>query len=359
MAAVPAPQNQDFSVMSVQLRNFTAYASVTLFTGLLLMLFLMPFLYMSLTSVKNREQIIDSARGSILPMDNASITLDGAKLDIYNVPLPDGTTEQLALLRAGRRESVFVNPETPESGEIVWEGNWRQLAPVQIFSPQWDNFGEAWRGIRFPRLLGNTLTIAVVGVIGTLLSSICVAYGFARFPIPGKNIIFLVLIGTIILPPQITLVPTYAAFAAIGWTGTWLPLIVPHFFANAYNVFLLRQYFRQLPKELDEAAMIDGASPLRVLVSVIIPQSWPVITAVALFHFVYAWNDYFAPLIYTLGKPELQPISVGIQAFNWVYDMQPHLIQATSLMGLALPVIIFFMSQRVFMRGVVVTGVEK
>src|SRR5690606_26341832 len=135
--------------------------------------------------------------------------------------------------------------------------------------------------------------------------------------------------------------------------GTWLPLIVPHFFANAFNVFLLRQYFLQLPRELDEAAMIDGAGPVKILTSVIIPQSWPVIIAVALFHIVFAWNDYFEPLIDTLGEPALQPLSVGIQQFNFVYSQQPHLIQATALLGMVIPVVLFFFGQRFFMRGVI------
>jgi len=201
--------------------------------------------------------------------------------------------------------------------------------------------------------------IAIIGMTGTLLSSVSVAYAFARFPLPGKNILFIILIGTIILPGQVTLIPTYAFFASIGWTGTWLPLTVPHFFANAYNVFLLRQYFMTLPKELDEAAMIDGAGPFRILTSVILPLSWPVIISVALFHFVFAWNDYFGPLLYLLGKPELQPISVGVQIFNYQYGPRPELVQATSLMAMILPLVLFFLGQRFFMRGVILTGVDK
>jgi multiple sugar transport system permease protein len=222
-----------------------------------------------------------------------------------------------------------------------------------------ENFPTAWELVKFPLLFRNTLAIALVGMTGTLLSSICVAYAFARFPIPGKNILFIVLIGTIILPDQVTLIPTYALFAAIGWTGTWLPLMVPHFFSNAYNVFLLRQFFMTLPRELDEAAMIDGATPFQILTKVIIPQAWPAIIAVGLFHFVFAWNDYFGPLLYLLGQPDLQPISVGVQIFNFRYSQQPQLVQATSLMAMVLPLVIFFFAQKVFMRGVVITGVEK
>jgi multiple sugar transport system permease protein len=124
-------------------------------------------------------------------------------------------------------------------------------------------------------------------------------------------------------------------------------------------VFLLRQYFMSLPRDLDEAAMIDGASPFRVLRSIIVPQSIPAIVAVSLFHFFFAWNDFFLPLLYLGSKPALQPLSVGIQQYNALYSTQPTLIQATALMTMAVPVVVFFLAQRAFMRGVVVTGVDK
>lgn len=341
-----------------ELRKLLTFSSVTLLASFLLMVFLLPFVYGVVTAFKDRDQIVAGATGPILPMDAVTFEYDGKAYELFQVPMEDGTTRELAIVTRGRNESTFIDPENPTE-EIVWEGRWRSLTPILEFSPRMGNFAEAWNGINFPRLFRNTLIIAVLGLVGTLVSSISVAYAFARFPIPGKGILFLILISTIALPNQVTLVPTYAFFAWIGWTGTWLPLIVPHFFANAYNVFLLRQYFFQLPKAMDEAAMIDGANPFQVLIRIIIPQSWPVIVAVALFHFVFAWNDYFMPLIYLLGKPQLHPISVGIQAFNFIYDQQPHLIQATALLGISLPVVIFFLAQRFFMQGVVITGVEK
>jgi len=341
-----------------QLRNLGLTATVSLFALLVLIAFLMPFAYGLSTAFKDKEMINATANGPIYPAEQSTFTYQGEDLLLFEVSVED-ETRTLAMVDRTRRESTFIDPDNPDAGQIVWEGRWQQLDKVWEFSPRYGNFQEAWEGVDFPILLRNTLAIALIGMVGTIVSSIVVAYAFARFPIPGKRILFMILIGTIILPRQVTLVPTYALFAEIGWTGTWLPLIVPHFFANAYNVFLLRQYFLTLPRELDEAAMIDGASPLRILISVIIPQSWPVIVAVGLFHFVFAWNDYFEPLIYLLGKDNLVPIAVGIQDFNFIYDTQPHLIQATSLMALVVPVLIFFFAQRVFMRGVVITGVDK
>lgn len=347
-----------------QFRTFGAIASVTLFTTILLVAFLSPFAYSVLTSFKDKEQITRSARGPIWPVDQKTMEYTDAETGaVRQLPIHilevEGEKREVGVISSVRQSAVLVFVDDETQTPFEWEGRLRQLESVWELAPRTGNFAEAWNRINFPLLLRNTVAIAVIGLVGTLLSSICVAYAFARFPLPGKNYLFMILIGTIILPRQVTLVPTYAFFSLIGWTGTWLPLLVPHFFANAYNVFLLRQYFMTIPRELDEAAMIDGAGPFRILISVIIPQSWPVIVAIALFHFVYAWNDYFEPLIYLLGKPELQPISVGIQRFNFQYDAQPHLIQATSLMGLVLPVILFFLAQRFFMRGVVVTGVEK
>ncbi|MEM7738378.1 MAG: carbohydrate ABC transporter permease [Deinococcota bacterium] len=345
-------------IYSFQLRRMGLTAMVTLFASTILVAFLMPFAYMTLTSLKNRDQIVNSTRGTVLPVDTVTFDYEGESLDILNVPFEDGT-RQLAILQRQRRSSTFIDPANPSVEPVVWEGSWRTLDPVRELSPRWDNYRTAWQEIGFPRLLFNTAFIAFVGLIGTLLSCISVAYAFARFPLPFKNVMFMVLIATIILPRQVMLVPTFAFFSYIGWTNTWLPLIVPHFFANAYNVFLLRQYFMQLPRELDEAAMIDGAGPFKILISVIVPQSWPVIISVALFHLVFAWNDYFEPLIYTLGNPKLQPLAVGIQQFNFLYGAEPHLIQATALLGLIIPVLLFFFAQGVFMKGVVVTGVDK
>ena len=265
--------------------------------------------------------------------------------------------------------SDFVDPADP-SKIIKWGDkpgqNVYQLSYVWDVGVTLDNFGTAWDKMGsaeggFPLLFRNTLIIALLGTLGAVTSAVVVAYGFARFRIPGKDILFLILISTIMIPFQVTLIPTFLVFQSIGWTGTWLPLIVPHFFSNAYNVFLLRQYFMGLPRELDEAAQMDGASPLRILISVIIPQSWPAIMAVTLFHFFFAWNDFLNPLIYLAGAQDLWPIAVGLNNFNTTFRNAgtPAIIQAGSILAMLLPVVIFFFSQRVFMRGVVISGVEK
>jgi multiple sugar transport system permease protein len=313
---------------------------------------------MAVTSLKS-EQMLSDFQGPILPQSAATFEYEGEQLDIYTVPMPDGTERELAMLQPGRQTSQFIDPADPSAGPTGWEGNWRLLEPAYALDPQWQNYSQAWDLMDFPLLLRNTLVIAGLGTIGAVGSSILVAYGLARFHVPFGRSIMVVLIATIILPRYATLVPTYTLFLRIGWVGTWLPLIVPHFFANAFNVFLLRQYFLTIPKELDEAATIDGAGPFRTLWSVILPQMKAAIVAVSLFHFYFAWNDFFEPMIYLSTRTDLQPISVGLRTFNSLYDSQPNLIQSGALLALIVPVIVFMFAQRVFLKGIDLSGVQK
>lgn len=331
---------------------------VTGITGAVLFVFLLPLGYMVVTSLKS-EQMITNLNSPILPKSPATFTYEGEELDLYRVPMPDGSVRELALYQPRREVSQFIGPADPAAGVVEWEGNWRQLEPAYELDPQWDNYSRAWELMNFPNLLRNTMAIAGVGTIGAVASSILVAYGLARFRVPFARSIMVVLIATIVLPKFTMLVPTYALFAEIGWVGTWWPLIVPHFFANAFNVFLLRQYFLTIPKELDEAATIDGAGPFRTMWSVILPQMKPAIVAVCLFHFYFAWNDFFEPMIYLSTRPDLQPISVGLRTFNTLYDSQPNLIQSGSMLALIIPVVVFLLAQRVFLQGIDLSGVHK
>jgi multiple sugar transport system permease protein len=338
-------------------RRFLGKASVTMFAIIVVSAYLLPLLYMATTALQQPGQ--SSTPGApIWPAEPQTGTYQGQQYPIFSVPL-EGGTRDLMLVERGRESSVFVDPADPDGARIEWQGHWRTLTQAWHFSPLVDNFTTAWNQLNFPRLLFNTAGIAVLSTIGAVISSTLVAYGFARFRFRGRNALFIVLIATIILPFQVTLLPTYVIFTWLGWNGTWLPLIIPHCFANAYNVFLLRQYFMSIPRDLDEAAMIDGAGPFRILRSVIVPQSIAAITAVSLFHFFFAWNDFFIPLLYLADKPDLQPLSIAIQQYNAAYATQPTLIQATALMTMAVPIVVFFLAQRAFMRGVVITGVEK
>lgn len=319
-------------------------------------IWLMPLAYAGVTSLKTANQATEPP---ILPTEVATFEYEGRDYDVYNVPLEDGSTAELALVNKGRESSEFVDPSNPDAGLVEWEGRWRTLEPARSLSFAWGNYPEAWDKINFPSLLFWTTFYATVTLIGAVVSSAFVAYGFARFKFRGRGFLFMVLMATIILPPAVTQVPSYAFFTWIGWTGTWLPLIVPQFFANAYNVFLLRQYFLTIPTEMEQAAAVDGAGPLRTFFYVILPQAVPALTAVSLFHFFFAWNDFFGPLIYLSSARDLQPISVGLTLFNGVYDTEPQLIMAASFIALAIPLVIFFFAQRIFIQGIVITGVDK
>jgi multiple sugar transport system permease protein len=361
MTAVARAEGRSFtdrSPIARSYRRFLARASILMFALVIISAYLLPLLYMVTTAFQQPGQSTTPG-APVYPASAQTARYQGQDYPVYAVPMPDGSTRQLILVAPGRESSVFVDPKDASETKIEWVGRWRTLQQAWTFAPLVENFTTAWNQLNFPRLLRNTFLIALFSTIGAVLSSILVAYGFARFRFRGKNALFVVLIATIILPFQVTLLPQYILFTWLGWNGTWLPLIIPHCFANAYNVFLLRQYFLSIPRELDEAAMIDGAGPFRVLRSVIVPQSVAAITAVALFHFFFAWNDFFVPYLYLASKPELQPLSIAIQQYNALYASQPTLIQASALMTMAVPIIVFLLAQRAFMRGVVVTGVEK
>jgi multiple sugar transport system permease protein len=343
--------------MRAQMRRFLGVASVTLLAVVVVSAFLMPLLFMVATAFKE-PGMLGVPGAPLYPAVPRTFEWLGEEYPVYAVPI-DGGVRDLALVEPHREDAVFVDPANPEAGPIEWVGRWRTLQQSWQFQLRFENFARAWEVLDFPRMFFNTFAIAAISTVGAVLSAICVAYGFSRFRFPGRNGLFILMVSTIILPVQVTLIPTYAVFLALGWVGTWLPLLVPHFFANAYNVFLLRQYFLTIPRDLDEAAMIDGAGPFRILRSVIVPQAIPAIVAVTLFHFFFAWNEYFLTLVYLVGAPELQPLSVGLTRFNAIYSTQPTLIQAAAILAMALPIVVFFLAQRAFMRGVVFSGVEK
>jgi multiple sugar transport system permease protein len=350
-------------------RGLTKGVNATFITALtlaILVIYLAPFAFMIFTSLKTQTQI--SQLGAPLwPAKPAAYSYNGTELEVYKVPMAncdgsdpnDKAIKELAAFKKGRQQTTFIDPSDLARGEFVCTVSWRSLDRPWSLAPQWKNYADVITAIDYPRLLWNTTYYAIMSEIGVLISCTLVAFGFSRFRFPGRDVLFTILIATIFLPAFVTVIPTYTFFQKIGWVGTWLPLIVPTFFANAYDVFLLRQYFMTLPRELDEAAMIDGAGPLTILWKVIIPQSYPALIAITVFHIVYAWNDYFGPLIYLSTNRQSWPISVALPIFNGLYGTQPQLIQAGALMAIVFPLILFFVAQRFFVQGIVVTGVEK
>ncbi len=228
-------------------------------------------------------------------------------------------------------------------------------------SPQWDNYSQVLTLLPFGRYLLNTIVITVSVILGTVFSSSLVAYGFARLRFRGRNKLFGLCIATMMLPGQVTMIPLYVLFSKLGWVDTFLPLIVPAFFGSPFYIFLLRQFFLSLPYEYDEAALLDGASRFRIYWNVILPLSRPALAAVVVFSFIGAWNDFFNPLIYinsfekatlTLGLNLLKFQIIGSGTTQW------HLLMAASVLVLIPNIIVFFLAQRHFMKGINVGGLR-
>ena len=349
---------RDASRLTYRLWDFTGTALLNLFMLIFLVAYLSPLPFMVIASLTPQNQFLD-ANAPILPSERVKLNYEVKDLIVYNVPTDEGV-KQWALYKPSRQSSEFIDPANPEAGPIVWKGNWRTLKAVYQFKPTLDNYKEFLGVTKIPLLFKNTLIVALISEIGVLFSSIAVAYGFSRFRIPGLKYIFFLLIATIMIPSNITLVPTYYLYSGhvLNWIGTWLPLIVPHFFGSAILIFLLRQNFKSIPRDLDEAAMLDGAGPLRILISVILPQSVPVVTTVALLHFFYIWNETRQAALYLSIRRDLAPVSFGVQNFQSLSPVQNQL-QASALIVMIVPVIVLLISQRYFMRDVIVTGTEK
>ncbi|WP_324669353.1 carbohydrate ABC transporter permease [Geochorda subterranea] len=235
-----------------------------------------------------------------------------------------------------------------------------QIPPVWIPSPvTLDNFIVGWTAVPFNRYILNTVIITAGATLGTVLSATLVAYGFSRFRAPGRELLFGVVVSTMMLPPQVTIVPTYMLFNWLGWVDTFKPLIVPSYLGGgAFNIFLLRQFFRTIPMELDEAARIDGCGSWGILWRIIVPLSKPALTTVGVFSIVYHWNDFFNPLIY-LNSESRYTLSIGLKYFQNAYGAtEINLLMAVSLIALVPILIIFFVAQKYFVQGITMTGLK-
>lgn len=233
----------------------------------------------------------------------------------------------------------------------------QQPPPIFPPDPQWQNFGESTTYIPFWRYMWNTVAISGLTVLGTVLSCTFIAYGFARIQWPGRNMVFLIYLSTIMLPSQVTLIPLYLIFRDLGWVGTFLPLVVPHFFGSALYVFLLRQFLLTIPQELSDAARIDGASELSILWHVMIPLMRPALAVVALFTFVQTYRDFLGPLIYLQNQQDWT-ISLGLKLFQNMYGAQWQLMMAASTLAMLPTILLFFFTQKTFVRGIALTGLK-
>ena len=222
---------------------------------------------------------------------------------------------------------------------------------------RWANYAEALTYVPFGRYTLNTLFIASMTIFGHLLSCTLVAYAFARLQAPGKDLLFLLLLATMMLPYPVTMIPIYIGFESLGWVNTFLPLIVPAFFGSPFYIFLMRQFFLTLPVELEDAARIDGANTLQIIWHVILPISKPALATVAIFTFQASWNDFLGPLIY-LHDQTKYTVSLGLGFFRSSYDVRWAYLMAASLVTMLPVIILFFLAQRLFIEGITLTGIK-
>jgi len=333
--------------------EFLTKAFTTLVLAIGGMVILIPLAFMISTSLKSRNQL-RTTPPPIIPWADTMVEVNGKAEPLYEVDL-DGENVRLALVKnQPGGMGLFVDPANPEQTYELLIADQVALKQVEL---HWENYPEAFTQVPFDRYLFNTLLVTFLSMAGMLISCSLVAYGFSRFRAPGINILFLVLLSTIMLPRQVTLIPVYVFFQKIGWIDSLLPLIVPAFFANAYDVFLLRQFFMTIPLELDDAAKIDGANPMQTFLYVMLPQARPALVAVGIFHFLWAWNDFYEPLIF-LHSRENWTVAVGLQTFNALYSVNTHLIMAASVVMVLPPILLFFFAQKIFTQGIVISGVK-
>lgn len=325
--------------------------------------FLIPFLWMIITALKSNSDVLHTPP-RWLPYDNARVEVNGQELPLYNVQTESGP-RQLAAVEIKEGVGHFVDPANPD--EIleyeIQQGTNRIAEPVMEVRFRWQNFPDAMNrgsrpgvGASFWVYFRNSLMVAFFAIVGTLFSNTPVAYAFARMKFPGRDLLFILILATMMLPYQVTMIPLYLFFNNfLHWGDSFLPIIVPSFFANAYDVFLLRQFFRTIPEEMCDAARVDGASEWQIFTRLVIPLSVPVLATVTVFTFLWAWNDFTGPLLF-LTSPRNFTMALGLQDFQSQRTMVWNQLMAAATVFTVPIVVAFFFAQKTFIQGIKLTG---
>ena len=222
----------------------------------------------------------------------------------------------------------------------------------------WHNFADVFTTAPLWRWAFNTLEYSVLATLGVVISSVPVAYALARLQWRGRNLAFMIVLIALMLPPQVTVVPLYVMWAKLHLVGTLWPVIIPNWLGDAFSIFLLRQFFLTIPEEYLDAARVDGCGELRILATVVVRLAKPAIAAVALFSFLYTFNDFFLPLLYTGEAPKHWVLSIGLSEFRSLHQVQWNLTMAATLLVMAPVIVLFFLAQKAFVEGVTLTGVK-
>jgi len=322
--------------------------------------FILPFIWMLSTALKSDQDIFRSPP-TWLPYDFKQATINGESFPVYNVT-QDGVTKELASLSVKKGVGIFVDPADPSQ---PLEIKMKFATPILVVSPRWQNFADALKrasqpgsGTNFFTYIKNSLILSFFNIIGTLISCTTAAYAFSRVKWPGRDILFILVLSTMMLPFQVTMIPLYVFFSKIHWTNSFLPLIVPAFFGNAFFIFLLRQFFLTIPEEMCDAARADGASNWQIFTKIVLPLSKPVLATVVIFTFLGTWNDFLGPLLY-LTDPKLFTMAIGLQDFQGRYSASWNLLMAASVTFTVPIIVAFFFAQKTFIEGVKLTGLKE
>ena len=313
---------------------------------LLSVTFLLPFVWMVSTSFKHESRIFAQAGGGIAWMPS-TVVHDGEGHLVVEYAGSDAVS--LGVDDLGRHRLKTT------SGEVLAPAD--EVALKQRTGLHWPNYIRAFEMMDFWMNLRNTLFVCFMGVLGTVLSSSLVAYGFARIPWRGREAVFVVVLATMMLPYQVTLIPLFAVYSKLGWVGTYKPLIVPYFLGVPFYIFLLRQFFRGIPEDLSSAARIDGCSEFGIYARIILPLAKPALLTTALFMFMFQWGDFLNPLIY-LQDARQYTLAVALQQFQSQHENAWGPLMAMSTV-ITLPVIVlFFFTQRTFIQGITMSGLK-
>jgi ABC-type glycerol-3-phosphate transport system permease component len=221
----------------------------------------------------------------------------------------------------------------------------------------WENYTRPWTTLPFALFYRNTTIIAVCDIVATLIASSMVAFAFARMRFRGRDFLFMLVLSTMMLPTQVTLIPIYVFFSRLGLVNTLFPLIIPSLFGSAFNIFLLRQFMLSIPLEMDDAARIDGASWFQIYSRILLPLAAPALGVVAIGEFTFRWNDYIGPLIY-LNEAQNFTVSLGLTLLNSQYVTQIQAIMAQTVLAVIPVLLVFFFTQRFYVQGIVISGVK-
>ncbi|MHB8636537.1 MAG: carbohydrate ABC transporter permease [Fimbriimonadaceae bacterium] len=316
-------------------------ARVVGFAALLLLgaLFSLPFLWQVSTSLKTEDQV-GKADLDLIPRAE-SLQLDGASVQVR--PIERKGAKQLVEVLSGPRQGTKLT-----------------VAPEQLsLRPhlEWRNYAEGFKAFPFFLMLKNTVVICVLVVLGSVLSCSLAAYGLACVQWKGREALFWVMLATMMLPGQVTMIPLFQTFKSLGWINTILPLVVPAFCGNAFFIFMLRQFYRTIPASLMEAARIDGAGDLRIWATVVLPLSKAALAVVAVFSFIGAWNDFLGPLLYLMDDDKYT-LAIGLARLQGQYSSDWGRMMAMSVV-MTLPLVaLFFLAQRTFVEGIKLGGVK-